>query len=78
LRGRDFILLIQKEFNDGKPLPFKYKMHVKPWKQGQTKDWINYDENKYWTASQYIAIIKDIKEYRDIYLGKNKKRKRTL
>jgi hypothetical protein len=53
-------------------------MHVKPWKQGQTKDWINYDENKYWTASQYIAIIKDIKEYRDIYLGKNKKRKRTL
>jgi hypothetical protein len=78
LKGRDFILLIQKEFNDGKPLPYRYKMFVKPWKQAQTKDWVNYDENKYWTPTQYLSIIKDIKEYQEIYLGKNKRRKKTL
>jgi len=78
MRGKEFILLIQKEFNDGKSLPFKYKMFVKPWKQGQTKDWVYYDESKFLTPSQYLKMIKDIKEWEDLINGKNKTRKRTL
>ena len=78
MRGKEFILLIQKEFNEGKSLPFKYKMFVKPWKQGQTKDWVYYDESKFLTPSQYLKMIKDIKEWEDLINGKNKTRKRTL
>lgn len=78
MRGKEFILLIQKEFNDGKSLPFKYKMFVKPWKQGQTKDWVYYDDSKFWTPSQFLKIVKDIKEWENLINGKNKTRKRTL
>lgn len=78
MKGKEFILLIQKVFNDGKPLPFKYKMHVKPWKQGQTKDWINIDESKFWRPSQYIKMVKNIKSWEDLVHGKNKRRKKTL
>lgn len=78
MKAKDFIIMIQNEFNNGYSLPYKYKMYVKPWKQGQTKDWVNYDENKYWTPDEYLAIIKDIKEYQEIYIGKNKRRKKTL
>lgn len=79
MTGKEFVLLIQKEFNEGKSLPFKYKMFVKPWKQGQTKDWVHVDDSKFLTPNQYIKLIKDIKEYQEIYVnGKNKSRKKSL
>jgi len=78
LTAKQFYNLICNSFNNGNPLPYRYKQKVKPWKQGMTEDFTLYDENKYWTPSQYLAIIKDIKEYQEIYLGKNKRRKKTL
>ena len=78
MKGKEFILLIQKVFNEGKPLPFKYKMFVKPWKQGQTRDWVNIDESKFWTPSQYLRLVKEIKEWEALKNGKNKRRKKSL
>lgn len=77
MSGKEFVLLIQKEFNDGKPLPFRYKMFVKPWKQGQTKDWVYVDESKFWTPSEFLRLVKEIKEWGKLTDG-NKRRKKSL
>lgn len=70
---KEFYLKVLREFANGSPLEYKYKTNTR---QGQTKGFPNYDEEKYWTPSQYLKIMKDLQEYQDIYLnGKNKKRK---
>lgn len=64
-----------REFADGKPLPYKFKTKHK---QGMTKTFTNYDDSKFWTPSQYLKMVKDIKEWEELINGKNKTRKRTL
>ena len=69
---KEFYLTVLRNFSDGQPLEYKYQTKTRT---GQTKGFDNYDDKKYWTPSQYLKIMKDLKEYQDIYVnGKNKKR----
>lgn len=72
---KEFYLTILRNFADGQPLEYKY---TSPTKQKQTKNFPNYDPNKFWTPSQYLKIMKDLKEYQELYVNGNKKRKKTL
>jgi len=72
---KEFYLMILREFANGEPLPYKFKTK---YKQGITKSFPNYDDSKFWTASQYLEMIKDIKEWDELINGENKRRKKTL
>ena len=72
---KEFYLIMLREFSNGVPLPYKFKTKNK---QGVTASFPQYDESKFLTPSQYLKMIKDIKEWEDLINGKNKTRKRTL
>lgn len=72
---KEFYLTILREFANGEPLPYKFKTK---YKEGRTKTFIQYDESKFWTPSQFLRLIKEIKEWDELRNGKNKTRKRTL
>lgn len=72
---KEFYLMMLREFANGEPLPYRFKTK---YKQGVTKTFPQYDDNKYWTPNQYIKMIKDIKEWQDLINGENKRRKKTL
>lgn len=72
---KEFYLMILREFANGEPLPYKFKTKNK---QGVTKTFPQYDESKFWTPSQFLKMVRDIKEWEELTNGKNKTRKRTL
>lgn len=72
---KEFYLEVLRNFADGKPLPYKFKTKDK---QGITKSFIQYNESKFWTPSQFLYMIKMDREYKEMISGKNKSRKTTL